>query len=190
MAIVHLDLWSRWTKKKLSNKNVYIYPSWSPGLVGSVLITWVHPWFLVGISTLRDHLGSPLVFGGVCVDHLFSFLCCVFCFVCLHPVSVYCDLNHDIVYALLNKHHTKIKGLSWSWSYDAINAYQHFSCELKTRSWRGVLDTTLCDPVCQGLAAALWLSQCTPVSFSKKNWPPRYNWNIFESGIKHHNFNP
>ena len=25
--------------------------------------------------------------GGVCVPHLFSFLCCYFCFVCLHPVS-------------------------------------------------------------------------------------------------------
>ena len=22
------------------------------------------------------------------------------------------------------------------------------------------------------------------------NWPPRYNWNIVESGIKHHNPNP
>jgi hypothetical protein len=65
-------------------------------------------------------------------------LCCVFCFVCLHPVSVYCELNHDIVYALLNKYHTKIQGLSWSWLYDAINAYHNFSCEFKTRSWRGV----------------------------------------------------
>ena len=27
-----------------------------------------------------------LVFGGVHVAHVFSFLCCVFCFVCLRPV--------------------------------------------------------------------------------------------------------
>jgi hypothetical protein len=27
---------------------------------------------------LREHLGSPPVFSGVCVAHLFSFLCCVF----------------------------------------------------------------------------------------------------------------
>ena len=31
----------------------------------------------------------------------------------------------------------------------AIKAYHHYSCELKSRSWRGVLATTLCDKVCQ-----------------------------------------
>ena len=31
----------------------------------------------------------------------------------------------------------------------AINAYRHLSCEFEPRSWRGVLDTTLCDKVCQ-----------------------------------------
>ena len=31
----------------------------------------------------------------------------------------------------------------------AIDAYHHKSCEFETRSWRGVLDTTLCDKVCQ-----------------------------------------
>jgi hypothetical protein len=30
-----------------------------------------------------------------------------------------------------------------------INAYHHKSCEFKSRSWRGVLDTTLLDKVCQ-----------------------------------------
>jgi hypothetical protein len=28
----------------------------------------------------------------------------------------------------------------------------------------------------------------TPVSST--SWPPRYNWNIVESGVKHHNPNP
>jgi hypothetical protein len=32
---------------------------------------------------------------------------------------------------------------------DAINAYHHQRCEFESRSWRGVLDTTLCDKVCQ-----------------------------------------
>jgi hypothetical protein len=27
-------------------------------------------------------------------------------------------------------------------------AYHHLSCEFESRSWRGVLDTTLCDKVC------------------------------------------
>jgi hypothetical protein len=31
----------------------------------------------------------------------------------------------------------------------AINAYHHKSCEFISRSWRGVLDTTLLDKVCQ-----------------------------------------
>ena len=40
---------------------------------------------MAGLLTLREHLGSPLVFGGVHVAHIFSFLCCVFA--CLRPVS-------------------------------------------------------------------------------------------------------
>ena len=31
----------------------------------------------------------------------------------------------------------------------AISAYRHKSCEFEPRSWQGVLDTTLCDKVCQ-----------------------------------------
>ena len=54
----------------------------------------------------------------------------------------------------------------------------------------GVLDTTLCDIVCQRLATGrgfLWVLRFPP---PKKNWPTRYNWNIVESGIKHHKPNP
>ena len=32
------------------------------------------------------------------------------------------------------------------------------------RSWRGVLDITLCDKVCQWLVTGQWFSQVTPVS--------------------------
>jgi len=31
----------------------------------------------------------------------------------------------------------------------AISVYQHLSCEFEPRSRRGVVDTTLCDKVCQ-----------------------------------------
>jgi hypothetical protein len=31
----------------------------------------------------------------------------------------------------------------------AISAYHHYSCEFKSRSCRGVLDTTLCDKYCE-----------------------------------------
>jgi len=50
----------------------------------------------------------------------------------------------------------------------AISAYHHWSCEFDSRSWRGVLDTTLCDKVCQWLAAGRWFSPGSPVSSSNK----------------------
>jgi hypothetical protein len=31
----------------------------------------------------------------------------------------------------------------------AIIAYHHLSCEFEPHSWRGVLDKTVCDQVCQ-----------------------------------------
>jgi hypothetical protein len=40
------------------------------------------------LLSLSKHLGSPRVFGEFRVAHLFSFLCYVLWFVCLH--SVYC----------------------------------------------------------------------------------------------------
>ena len=50
----------------------------------------------------------------------------------------------------------------------AVSAYQHKCCKLESRSWRGVLDTTLCDKVCKGLAADQWFSPGTPVSSTNK----------------------
>jgi len=55
---------------------------------------------------------------------------------------------------------------------------------LKSRCWRGVLDTTLCDQVCQRLATGLWFSRGTPVSSTY------ITDKIVESGVKDHNPNP
>ena len=41
----------------------------------------------------------------------------------------------------------------------------HHLCEFKSCSWRDLLDTTLCDKVCQELAAGWWFS---PVLSAKK----------------------
>jgi len=49
-----------------------------------------------------------------------------------------------------------------------ISAYHHLSCEFESRSWQGVLDTTLCDKVYQWLATGRWFSPGTPVSSTNK----------------------
>jgi hypothetical protein len=40
----------------------------------------------------------------------------------------------------------------------AISAYHHYSCEFEPRSWRGVLDTTLCDKIRQWFFRVLLIS--------------------------------
>jgi hypothetical protein len=40
--------------------------------------------------------------------------------------------------------------------------------------------------VCQWLASGRWFSPDIPFFFHQQNWPPRYDWNIVESGVKHH----
>ena len=50
----------------------------------------------------------------------------------------------------------------------AISAYHHWSCEFKPRSWRGVLDTTICDKVWLRLATGRWFSPDTLVSSTNK----------------------
>ena len=44
----------------------------------------------------------------------------------------------------------------------AISAYHHWRCEFEPRSLWGVLDTTLCDKVCQWPAAGRSFSPSTP----------------------------
>ena len=65
---------------------------------------------------------------------------------------------------------------SWFWSKTKIVNLHPFHMEkhpnkyikVRTRSWRSVLDTTLCDKVCQWLATGWWFSQGTPVPSSNK----------------------
>ena len=49
----------------------------------------------------------------------------------------------------------------------AISAYHHWSCNFEPRSWRGVLDTTLCDKVCQWLATGRWFSLISSINISE-----------------------
>ena len=53
----------------------------------SLAVTWWVSYKRQELLALCGCMGSPTVFGGVRVAHRSSFLCCVFQFVCLRPVS-------------------------------------------------------------------------------------------------------
>ena len=88
------------------------------------------------------------------------------------------------------------KGQSWSWSDGSwIYNYLCNQCLSPLMLWfriplrRGVRDTTICDKVSQWLAAGRWFSPSTPLSSTNKT-DRHDNWNIVETGVKHHNFSP
>jgi hypothetical protein len=85
-------------------------------------------------------------------------------------------------------------GPSRSWSYGSwIYIYLCNQCLSPLMLWVWVSIrarcTTLCDKVCQWLATGWWFSSGTPVSSKNKIDLTRYNWNIVESGVKHHQTN-
>ena len=51
----------------------------------------------------------------------------------------------------------------------AISAYYQWCCEFEVRSGRSVLDTTLCDKVCQWLATGRWFSPGPTLSSTNKS---------------------
>ena len=65
-----------------------------------------------------------------------------------------------------------VVGFTTTW---AFSAYHHLSCEFNSRSWWGIIDTTLCDKVCQWLAVCWWFSPGTPVSLGYSNKTDRHD---------------
>jgi hypothetical protein len=57
---------------------------------------------------------------------------------------------------------------------------------VRTPLKRGVLNTTLCDKVCQWLVAGRWISPSTPVSSTNKTDRHDIAEIIIESGVKYH----
>jgi len=51
----------------------------------------------------------------------------------------------------------------------AISAYNHQSCDFESRSWWSVIDTTLCDKVCQWIVTGCWFYPGTPISSTNKS---------------------
>ena len=80
------------------------------------------------------------------------------------------------IFSTYKKHKTLyLMRLSWLWSYG--NLIYNYLCNqclsplmlwVRTSLRRGILNITLCDKVCQWLAAGRWFSPGTPVSFPNK----------------------
>ena len=63
------------------------------------------------------------------------------------------------------------KGTSWSyggWIYKYLYNQCLLPLKFESYAWWGILDTKLCDQVCQWLAAGHWFSSGTPVSSTNK----------------------
>jgi hypothetical protein len=102
-------------------------------------------------------------------------------------------LHRELEIQLLYRYSFYFYSIGWSWSYGSWTYnYLYNQCLLLLKLWvrtplkRGVLDTTLCDKVCQWLVTSRWFSQGSLGFIHHSNWPPQYNWNIVESGVKHH----
>jgi hypothetical protein len=70
--------------------------------------------------------------------------------------------NHKTLYYITNTH------LNIGFATIFNQCLSPLTLWVRTHSWRGVLDTTLCDKVCQYLAAGRWFSPGTPVSSTNK----------------------
>ena len=95
-----------------------------------------------------------------------------------------------------NENTTVVIFPSWPWSYGSwiynylCNQYlSPLTLWVRIPLRRGVLDTTLCDKVCQWLATGRWFSPSTPVS-STNTTNSHNNWNIVKSGVKPNTPNP
>jgi hypothetical protein len=97
--------------------------------------------------------------------------------------SINCPAQIDIKRSC-GSHDRMVGGFTTTYT---IGAYHHWCCK-----WFSIRArcTTLCDKVYQWLATGQWFSPGIPDSSTNKNWQPRYNWNIVENGIKHHNPKP
>ena len=90
-------------------------------------------------------------------------------------------LKKQKCYAVLKTHQAKKK---WFWRL-LINQVLQVQTKIEPRSLRGVLDTTLCDSMLSTCNRSMVFSGYSSFHYQYK-WPPRYNWNIVESGVKYH----
>ena len=101
-------------------------------------------------------------------------------FVLYHLSLSNCLIIHRPLWSLLY--------CSWIYNYLCNQCLSPLTLWVRIQFKRCVLDTTLCDKVCLWLVASSWFVQGTLVFSTNKT--DNNNWNILESGIKHHNPNP
>ena len=96
------------------------------------------------------------------------------CNQCLSPPWIVSS-SHEIFLGKEQWNKKYFEGSSWSWSYGSlIYNYLCNQCTSPLTLWvwtplrRGVLDTKLCDTVCQWIATGRWFSPDTPVSSTNK----------------------
>ena len=116
----------------------------------------------------------------------FAFVSIIFfirCWNCPDWVFVFHFNENDLLFRGRRGHDHMVVGFTTT---NAISAYNHWCYGFKSRSGQGIQHYGLCDNVCQWFATCLCFSLGPLVSSINQNWPPRYNWNIVESGVKHH----
>jgi len=84
---------------------------------------------------------------------------------------------------ILAKKKQRNRGPSWPWSY---GVYHHW-CEFESRSERGVQHYVI--KFVSDLRQVGGFFSGSSGFLHQQHWPPRYNWNIVESGILHHQTN-
>ena len=79
----------------------------------------------------------------------------------------------------------------WSWLYGSwIYNYICNQCLSPFMLWIWILDTTLCDKVCQWLTTGRWFSLGTPVSSTNKAYRHDIHEILLKVTLKHHKPNP
>ena len=95
----------------------------------------------------------------------------------------------------INKLHKPYKGPSWSLLYGSwIYNYLCNHCLSPLKLWVRYPLMTRCNRYyIMGWSLSLtcsWSVVSPDALFPQQNWPPRYNWNYLQSGVKYHNSNP
>jgi hypothetical protein len=89
-------------------------------------------------------------------------------FLTMHMYHLHKQSEFKVRVTVFNATFNNISFMSWRsvcTTTCAISAYHHWCCEFKSCSWRGVLDRTLCDKVCQWFAIGWWF-------LPSINWSP------------------